>query len=75
MKQPTFERMMEFCGYSPDDRKFEALRLVMVEGTTQYAAARATDYSVTQLNAVYSRVRRELARVEKLIGGPLDGRA
>lgn len=72
MKPTTFERLMEFCGYSPDDRKFEALRLVMVEGRTQYAAARATDYSVTQLNAVYSRARRELARVEKLIGGPLD---
>lgn len=72
MKHTTFERLMEFCGYSPDDRKFEALRLVMVEGRTQHSAARATDYSPTQLNAVYSRVRRELARVEKLIGGPLD---
>lgn len=72
MKLDTFERLMDFCGYGQHDVKFKALRLVMVDGTTQHAAARATDYSPTQLNAVYSRVRRELARVEKLIGGPLD---
>lgn len=72
MKPTTFERLMEFCEYSPGDRKFAALRMIMVEGTTQSAAAKATDYSPTRLNAVYSRVRRELARVEKLIGGPLD---
>lgn len=71
MNIETFDRFMDFCGYGPDDLKRKALHLVMVLGMSQRAAAAATGYSATQLNQVYSRVRREKARVEQLIEGPL----
>lgn len=72
MNATTFARLMDFCGYGPEDKKHTALFLVMCQGLSQRKASEATGYSLSQLNAVYSRVRRELARVEKLIGGPLQ---
>lgn len=71
MNTSTFERLMDFCGYVQTDKKRIALSLVMTQGLSQRAAATATGYSVSQLNQVFTRVRREVARVEKLIGEPL----
>lgn len=72
MNEQTFNRVMEFCGYFEPGLKRDALYLVMVEGRSQRYASMTTGYGTGQLNAVYSRVRRELKRVETLIGGPLQ---
>ena len=72
MNLETFNKLMEFCGYLADDSKRKALQLVMVGGLSQRAAASVVGYNPSQLNQVYTRVRREIARVEKLIGGTLQ---
>ena len=71
MNTTIFNRLMEFFDYPQTDRKWQSLNLVLVHGMTQADASKATGLSQPQLSLVLRRVRREVAKIEKLTGVPL----
>ena len=71
MNTTIFNRLMEFFEYPQTDRKWQSLNLVLVHGMTQADASKATGLSQPQLSLVLRRVRREVAKIEKLTGVPL----
>ena len=72
MNTTIFNRLMEFFEYPQTDRKWQSLNLVLVHGMTQADASKATGLSQPQLSLVLRRVRREVAKIEKLTGVPLQ---
>lgn len=72
MNATTFNRLMEYFEYAPADRKWQSLNLVLVHGMSQAGASKATGLSSPQLSLVLRRVRREVAKIEKLTGVPLQ---
>ena len=72
MNTSTFNRLMEYFEYPQTDRKWQSLNLVLVHGMSQAGASKATGLSSPQLSLVLRRVRREIAKIEKLTGVPLQ---
>ena len=68
MNTEIFNRLMDYFGYPSTDRKWQSLNLVLVHGMTQADASKATGLSQPQLSNVSRRVRREVAKIEKLTG-------
>lgn len=63
---------MDYFGYPPTDRKWQSLNCILVHGMSQADASKATGLSQPQISNVVRRVRREVAKIEKLTGVPLQ---
>lgn len=75
MTLDLFNRLMRYMRYPQDDRRTVALRMILVHGNTQAAAARLSGLSPARVSQTLSRVRAEAHRLETFTGEaiPLDG--
>ena len=63
---------MDYFGYDQTDLKWQSLNCILVHGMSQVEASKTTGLSQPQISSVIRRVRREVAKIEKLTGVPLQ---